>query len=81
MAAGLPFLNPYKNKDVDFSHGVNFAVSCSTIMPTTSPTHDHIILSSVTLVHLRYNSNGCLGISDKDCAEKLAPSWLGYWRQ
>ena len=65
MAASLPFLNPYKNKDVDFSHGVNFAVAGSTIMPTTSPTHDHIILSSVTLVRLRHNSNGCLGISDK----------------
>ncbi|KAL6964714.1 acetylajmaline esterase [Sarracenia purpurea var. burkii] len=33
MAAGLPFLNPYKNVDADFKHGVNFAVAGSTALP------------------------------------------------
>ncbi|XP_019183130.1 PREDICTED: acetylajmalan esterase-like [Ipomoea nil] len=33
MAAGLPFLNPYKNIDADFRHGVNFAVAGATALP------------------------------------------------
>ncbi|KAM7481943.1 hypothetical protein LguiB_006526 [Lonicera macranthoides] len=32
-AAGLPFLNPYKNNASDFSHGANFAVVGSTAQP------------------------------------------------
>lgn len=33
MAAGLPFLNAYKNTATDFSHGANFAVVGSTALP------------------------------------------------
>ncbi|KAH7847681.1 hypothetical protein Vadar_028949 [Vaccinium darrowii] len=33
MAAGLPFLVPYKDDHGDFKHGVNFAVAGSTTLP------------------------------------------------
>lgn len=32
-ASGLPFLNPYLEKEADFRHGVNFAVSAATALP------------------------------------------------
>ncbi|XP_028096584.1 GDSL esterase/lipase At5g03980-like [Camellia sinensis] len=48
MAAGLPFLNPYKSTDdADFRHGVNFAVAGSTALPTEILASENI-LSPVT---------------------------------
>ncbi|KAL6323991.1 hypothetical protein AAG906_006262 [Vitis piasezkii] len=77
MTAGLPFLNPYVNKDADFSHGVNFVVAGSTAMSMSSLIHDHI-LSTVT--NLRYNFNGCLSISNLFIVLRsleVLSSWLG----
>ncbi|KAL0399104.1 UNVERIFIED_CONTAM: GDSL esterase/lipase [Sesamum radiatum] len=43
MAAGLPFLPPYKNLDAaDFEHGVNFAVTGSTALPSKVLADQHI---------------------------------------
>nr|GME16799.1 acetylajmalan esterase-like [Ipomoea batatas] len=75
-AAGLPFLNPYKNKDADFRHGANFAVAGATALP------DHVLAAKnipLTRTHssldvqldwmfTHFNS---ICLDDHDCAKKL----------
>ncbi|KAH7847326.1 hypothetical protein Vadar_024763 [Vaccinium darrowii] len=41
-AAGLPFLNPYKNYNADFRHGVNFAVAGATALPAEALAENNI---------------------------------------
>ncbi|KAI8560460.1 hypothetical protein RHMOL_Rhmol04G0257200 [Rhododendron molle] len=49
-ASGLPFLNPYLEKDADFRHGVNFAVSGATALPAK-------FLAKKNIVNLYTNSS------------------------
>ncbi|KAH7847064.1 hypothetical protein Vadar_021466 [Vaccinium darrowii] len=41
-AAGLPFLNPYKNYNADFRHGVHFAVAGATALPAEALAENNI---------------------------------------
>lgn len=49
MAAGLPFLSPYLNKEADFEHGVNFAVASSTAMSIEDLAARNITVSPETV--------------------------------
>lgn len=33
LECGLPFLNPYKDQNGNFTHGANFAVAGATVLP------------------------------------------------
>ncbi|KAK9291715.1 hypothetical protein L1049_019664 [Liquidambar formosana] len=76
LAAGLPFLNPYRNIDADFSHGVNFAVAGSTALKTSvlagmnifSPVTNTSLDVQLDLMFTHFNST-CY--TDSDCSEKL----------
>ncbi|KAK6154488.1 hypothetical protein DH2020_008736 [Rehmannia glutinosa] len=76
MAAGLPFLPPYKDVNGDFRHGVNFAVAGSTALPSEVLAGKHIISPVTTSslnVQLDWMSNHLNSIctNHRDCAEKL----------
>lgn len=43
--SGLPFLNPFKNENTDFSHGVNFAVAGATALSVESLAEKNISMS------------------------------------
>ncbi|KAL3851123.1 hypothetical protein ACJIZ3_013005 [Penstemon smallii] len=76
MAAGLPFLQAYKNIEADFRHGVNFAVAGSTALPSEVLANKHIfspVTTSSLNVQLDWMSShfNSICLNDKDCAEKL----------
>ncbi|KAA8536780.1 hypothetical protein F0562_029258 [Nyssa sinensis] len=79
LAAGLPFLNPYKNSDANFKHGANFAVAGSTALPTRTLANKSI-LSPVTNSSLHVQLNWMHTYFDsvchnnRDCIEKLKNS-------
>ncbi|KAL2245212.1 UNVERIFIED_CONTAM: Acetylajmalan esterase [Sesamum indicum] len=77
IAAGLPFLPPYKNLDAaDFEHGVNFAVAGSTALPSQVLAAQHIF-SPVTTSSLNvqldwmFTHFSSICLNSRDCAEKL----------
>ncbi|KAK6133048.1 hypothetical protein DH2020_033203 [Rehmannia glutinosa] len=76
MAAGLPFLPPYKDVNGDFRHGVNFAVTGSTALPSKVLASKHIFsmyTNSSLNVQLDWMSSHFNSIctNHRDCAEKL----------
>ncbi|CAL5330179.1 unnamed protein product [Camellia sinensis] len=80
MAAGLPFLNPYKNTDdADFRHGVNFSVAGSTALPTEILASENIlspVTNSSLSVQLGWMSTHFNSTCKTrgDCVEKLKNS-------
>ncbi|XP_031114780.1 acetylajmalan esterase-like [Ipomoea triloba] len=75
-AAGLPFLNPYKNKDTDFRHGANFAVAGSTALPARFFASKNITITRTNSsldVQLDWMFTHFKSIchDSKDCAKKL----------
>ncbi|GMP40141.1 hypothetical protein CsSME_00010702 [Camellia sinensis var. sinensis] len=79
MAAGLPFLNPYKNIDADFRHGVNFAVAGSTALPIEVLANQNIsspLTSSSLTVQLdsMFTHFNSICYTERDCMEKLKNS-------
>ncbi|XP_052192845.1 acetylajmalan esterase-like [Diospyros lotus] len=78
-AAGLPLLNPYKNDEADFRHGVNFAVAGSTALPVENLASKKIV-SPVTTSSLNVQLNWMFSHfnstchTERDCLEKLKDS-------
>ncbi|XP_057465115.1 acetylajmalan esterase-like [Actinidia eriantha] len=79
LAAGLPFLNPYKNNDANFRHGANFAVAGSTALPVEILAEKNIstmVTGSSLSVQLdwMFTHFNAICDTDRDCAEKLKSS-------
>ncbi|KAF7139277.1 hypothetical protein RHSIM_Rhsim07G0189400 [Rhododendron simsii] len=75
QASGLPFLNPYLEKDADFRHGVNFAVAGATALTAKALAKKSIIdnlTNSSLKVQLDWMSKHC--IIERDCMEKRKTS-------
>ncbi|XP_069144781.1 acetylajmalan esterase-like [Solanum lycopersicum] len=73
--SGLPFLNPFKDENADFSHGVNFAVAGATALSVESLAEKNISMSftnSSLSVQLRWMSSHFKSIASPD--EKLKKS-------
>ncbi|KAK6149419.1 hypothetical protein DH2020_016944 [Rehmannia glutinosa] len=76
MAAGLPFVRPYKNMDDHFKHGVNFAVAGSTALPSQVLASKHIF-SPVTTSSLHvqlewmFTHFNSICFDHTDCVDKL----------
>ncbi|KAI8548106.1 hypothetical protein RHMOL_Rhmol07G0246600 [Rhododendron molle] len=63
QAAGLPFLNPYLEKDADFKHGVNFAVAGAAALTTEDLAKMNVIdtlTNSSLAVQLDWMSKRCV---------------------
>ncbi|XP_052188953.1 acetylajmalan esterase-like [Diospyros lotus] len=78
-AAGLPLLNPYKNMDANFRHGVNFAVAGSTALSTEHLASKNIVSPVTTSslgIQLDWMTSHFSSIcySERDCVEKLKNS-------
>ncbi|XP_057962348.1 acetylajmalan esterase-like [Malania oleifera] len=76
LAAGLPFVNPYMNRDANFGHGVNFAVAGSTALPTDVLARNGIVsLVTNTSLHVQLHSMlshfNSICSNQRDCVEKL----------
>ncbi|KAL3614831.1 hypothetical protein CASFOL_040492 [Castilleja foliolosa] len=76
IAAGLPFLNPYKDIHGDFRNGVNFAVAGSTALPSEVLAGKHIsspVTNSSLNVQLDWLSShlNSTCFDPTDCADKL----------
>ncbi|KAK4492945.1 hypothetical protein RD792_000272 [Penstemon davidsonii] len=76
MAAGLPFVPPYKNTDADFRYGVNFAVAGSTALPSENLASKNIFSPMTTSslnVQLEWMSSyfNSICLKDRDCGVKL----------
>ncbi|KAA8536791.1 hypothetical protein F0562_029269 [Nyssa sinensis] len=79
LAAGLPFLNPYKNSDANFEHGANFAVAGSTALSTQVLANKNIlspVTNSSLHVQLHWMRTHFHSIchNNRDCVEKLKNS-------
>ncbi|KMS94922.1 hypothetical protein BVRB_014090, partial [Beta vulgaris subsp. vulgaris] len=77
----LPFLDPYLNKDGNFSHGVNFAVAGATALNTSILVTKHIVSNSTNsslLVQLDWFKSHLNSIcSDPSvCKQKLAKALI-----
>lgn len=48
MESGLPLLNPFKDENADFRHGVNFAVAGSTALSAKSLAEKNIVNIALT---------------------------------
>ncbi|XP_049407221.1 acetylajmalan esterase-like [Solanum stenotomum] len=73
--SGLPFLNPFKDRNADFSHGVNFAVAGATALSVESLAEKNIAVSftnSTLSVQLHWMSSHFKSISSPE--EKLKKS-------
>ncbi|KAG5541586.1 hypothetical protein RHGRI_021427 [Rhododendron griersonianum] len=73
QASGLPFLNPYLEKDADFKHGVNFAVAGAAALTTEDLAKMNVIdtlTNSSLAVQLDWMSKQCIIERVTDCAEK-----------
>ncbi|KNA04301.1 hypothetical protein SOVF_200930 [Spinacia oleracea] len=78
-AFGVPNLNPYLNKDAVFTHGVNFAFSGATALPSESLEEKNIVnpvTNSSLSVQLdwMWSHFNSICYNDQDCAEKLKNS-------
>ncbi|KAH7846357.1 hypothetical protein Vadar_012939 [Vaccinium darrowii] len=78
-AAGLPFLDAYKDNDGDFTHGVNFAVAGSTALSAEYLAKRNIsspVTNSSLGVQLDWMSKHFDSIcnTSRDCVEKLKDS-------
>ncbi|XP_057479231.1 acetylajmalan esterase-like [Actinidia eriantha] len=78
-AAGLPFLNPYKNNEANFRHGANFAVAGSTALPVEVLAGKNIstmVTGSSLSVQLdwMFTHFNAICNTDRDCVEKLKNS-------
>ncbi|KAM7519677.1 hypothetical protein LguiB_018639 [Lonicera macranthoides] len=76
-AAGLPFLDAYKNNASDFSHGANFAVVGSTAQPVHVLAEKNIsspVTPSSLNVQLEWMFTHFDSICDTDCAKKFKRS-------
>ncbi|KAL0310928.1 UNVERIFIED_CONTAM: Acetylajmalan esterase [Sesamum angustifolium] len=76
LDAGLPFVPPYKDRDADFRHGVNFAVAGSTALPSHVLAAKHIVspvTSSSLTIQLGWMSThfNSICLNHRECAEKL----------
>ncbi|XP_059650242.1 GDSL esterase/lipase At5g03980-like [Cornus florida] len=79
LASGLPYLNPYKNIEADFRHGVNFAVAGSTALSTLKLAAKNIsspVTASSLNVQLDWMSTHFKSTchNNRDCVEKLKKS-------
>ncbi|KAK6149437.1 hypothetical protein DH2020_016962 [Rehmannia glutinosa] len=76
MAAGLPFVRPYKNMDGHFKHGVNFAVAGSTALPSQVLASKHIFCPvTTTSLHVQlewmFTHFNSICFDHTDCVDKL----------
>ncbi|XP_057962358.1 GDSL esterase/lipase At5g03980-like [Malania oleifera] len=76
LAAGLPFVNPYMNRDANFGHGVNFAVAGSTALPTDVLAQNGIV-SLVTNTSLHVQLHSMLSHFNSICSNQRALFMVG----
>ncbi|XP_021715053.1 GDSL esterase/lipase At1g28650-like [Chenopodium quinoa] len=78
----MPFLDPYLNKDGNFSHGVNFAVAGAPALNVSTFAMKNIVTSNVTnsslLVQLDWFKSHLKSVcsTESECKEKLADSLI-----
>ncbi|XP_010312731.1 acetylajmalan esterase isoform X2 [Solanum lycopersicum] len=78
VESGLPLLNPFKDENADFRHGVNFAVAGSTALSAKSLAEKNIVNIALTnsslSVQLDWMSSHFQTTCSPDCPEKLNKS-------
>uniref|UniRef100_M1B0G5 Alpha-L-fucosidase 2 n=1 Tax=Solanum tuberosum TaxID=4113 RepID=M1B0G5_SOLTU len=78
VESGLPLLNPYKDENADFRHGVNFAVAGCTALSAKSLAGNNIVNIALTnsslSVQLDWMSSHFQITCSPDCPEKMNKS-------
>ncbi|PHT41333.1 hypothetical protein CQW23_20187 [Capsicum baccatum] len=77
VKSGLPLLNPYKDRNANFRHGVNFAVSGATALSVESLTEKDIAMSfthSLLSVQLDWMDSHFKSTCSPDCPKYLKNS-------
>nr|XP_009612112.1 acetylajmalan esterase-like [Nicotiana tomentosiformis] len=74
LECGLPFLNPYKDQNGNFTHGANFAVAGATVLPGEIMAEKKIsnsVTNSSLNVQLDWMSSHFKSTCSTECSEDL----------